>query len=83
MFLPRISNSGITVATAASSPPIMIDSARLRAPTSPPETGASTALQPWATARSLISRASVGSVVVMSTSRPPGFAPARMPRSEK
>ena len=61
----------------------MIDSVLLRAPTSPPETGASTALQPLAAARAWISRASVGSVVVMSTNSVPAFAPARTPCSEK
>ena len=41
MFLPISSNSGFTRAKTASSPPAMMDSVALRAPTSPPETGAS------------------------------------------
>ena len=45
----------------------MIDSAALRAPTSPPETGASTADAPRCLATAAISTARLGSVVVMST----------------
>ncbi len=41
MFLPISSNSGLTRSNTASSPPTMMDKAALRAPTSPPETGAS------------------------------------------
>jgi len=49
---PITSNSGRTRSTAASSPPTMIDRVALRAPTSPPETGASIASTPRARAAS-------------------------------
>ena len=42
MFLPINSNSGFTLAKAASEAPTMMVSAAFFAPTSPPETGAST-----------------------------------------
>ena len=42
MFLPSRSNKGFTLAKAASLPPHMMVSAAFLAPTSPPETGAST-----------------------------------------
>ena len=41
MFLPIAWKSGITRSTASVSPPTMIESVALRAPTSPPDTGAS------------------------------------------
>ena len=50
----------------------MMDSRASRAPTSPPETGASTACAPDSSARRAISTASEGSLVVMSTSNAPG-----------
>ena len=65
------------------SPPIMIDSRASLAPTSPPETGASTEWTPLAFAASAISTASAGSLVVMSTRTEPDFAPARAPCSPR
>lgn len=59
----------------------MMLSAALRAPASPPDTGASTAPQPRAAATSAISLASAGSVVVKSTSSAPGFRLGRMASS--
>ena len=78
-----ISNSGHTRATSSSLPPIMIDSAAFFAPTSPPETGASTAPTRFPVAASAISTASDGSLVVMSTSTEPADAPARAPSSPR
>ena len=51
----------------------MIESLASRAPTSPPETGASTAWTCLALAAWSISIASAGSLVVMSTSTVPGL----------
>ena len=42
MFFPISSNSGLTRANAASVPPHMMESVAFLAPTSPPDTGAST-----------------------------------------
>ena len=71
MVLPMHANSGRTRSKAAASPPTMIDSRASRAPTSPPETGASRLATPRARAAASISRASDGSLVVMSTSTAP------------
>ena len=57
----------------------MIDSVPLRAPTSPPETGASILPTPRAAAASWISIASDGSLVVMSTRTDPAAAPETAP----
>ena len=43
IVLPMVSKSGFKASTTAASPPIMIESRASRAPTSPPDTGASTA----------------------------------------
>ena len=79
MVLPRHSNSGRTRSNTAGSPPTMIDSRASRAPTSPPDTGASRLATPRARAAASISRASEGSLVVMSTSTAPAAAPASAP----
>ena len=71
---PCTRSSGRTASTASASPPTMIDRAAFFAPTSPPDTGASTLATPFAFAASWISRASDGSLVVMSTSTVPGLA---------
>ena len=57
----------------------MIDSRASRAPTSPPETGASTLCTPIFLAASAISTASDGSLVVMSTSDRARRLPASAP----
>lgn len=62
-----------------SSPPAKIERAALRAPRSPPETGASTAWQDLAAAALAISTASEGSEVVMSIMIPVGLRPERTP----
>ena len=51
IVLPIRSSSGRTRANASASPPTMIDSVPLRAPTSPPDTGASSAARPASLAR--------------------------------
>lgn len=58
--------------TTAGSPPAKMESVAVRAPRSPPETGASMAVQDFAAALAEISAARVGSDVVMSTKTPPG-----------
>ena len=58
----------------------MIESVAFRAPTSPPETGASIDSTPRAFAAARISCASVGSLVVMSTRIEPGCARVRASR---
>ena len=52
IVLPMHSNTGCTASTTSLSPPIMIDSAAFFAPTSPPDTGASSACTPFAFAAS-------------------------------
>ena len=59
----------------------MIESVALRAPTSPPETGASRLATPRSRAASKISLASDGSLVLMSTITEPGSAVASTPCS--
>ena len=63
IVLPSASRSGRTRSTVAASPPTMIESVAARAPTSPPETGASSAATPRPAAASWISTASDGSLV--------------------
>jgi len=57
----------------------MMTSLASRAPTSPPETGASSACRPLVAAASEILRASSGLDVVMSISSAPGRAFSMMP----
>ena len=79
MVLPIVSKRGRKASTTSFSPPIMIESRASFAPTSPPETGASTAWTFLALAAWSISIARAGSLVVMSTRTVPGFAPASVP----
>ena len=79
IVLPMTSKRGRKASTTSFSPPIMIDSRASCAPTSPPETGASTAWTFLARAAWSISIARAGSLVVMSTRTVPGFAPASVP----
>ena len=48
MFLPISSKSGFTRSNISALPPTMIDSVPFTAPTSPPETGASSISMPFA-----------------------------------
>ncbi len=73
----------MTAFTASRSPPTMIDNRASRAPTSPPDTGASMLWIFFDLATAYISRARLGSVVVMSTRMLPFFAPERTPRSPR
>ena len=70
---------GFSFSMIGPSPPVKIESVALRAPRSPPDTGASTAEQPAEVAAECISTASEGSEVVMSTMMPPGRKPERGP----
>uniref|UniRef100_A0A0A9EAU2 Uncharacterized protein n=1 Tax=Arundo donax TaxID=35708 RepID=A0A0A9EAU2_ARUDO len=76
---PMSLKSGARRVTTAASPPAKMERVALRAPRSPPETGASTAAHPAAAAAAAISAAREGSEVVMSTRTPPGARPARAP----
>ena len=67
MVVPIASKHGRTASNTSAGPPTMIDSDPLRAPTSPPDTGASSECTPRAAATSAISTAKEGSLVVMST----------------
>ena len=66
-------SSGSSCWNVLSSPPHMMLSVALRAPTSPPLTGASMAPMPLAAAAAAISTASDGSEVVKSTTMEPGL----------
>ena len=70
-------------ATAASDPPTMIDRVALRAPMSPPETGASTLSAPLTTAASASRRAKLGGEVPKSTSNCPGCSRGSTPLAPK
>eukprot|EP01139_Manchomonas_bermudensis_P006200 Amastigsp_a176671_8.p2 type:complete len:133 gc:universal Amastigsp_a176671_8:318-716(+) len=79
MFLPTHWNTGRTASKTCRSPPTMIESRASRAPTSPPDTGASSECTPRSAAALAIRTASDGSDVVRSTTIVPGRAPARTP----
>ena len=79
MVSPIASKHGRTASNTSAGPPTMIDSDPLRAPTSPPDTGASSVCTPREAATSAISTAKEGALVVMSTSTAPGRAPPRAP----
>src|SRR5512139_2281600 len=81
MFLPIASSSGLTRSNTAGLPPTMIDSVALIAPTSPPETGASSISMPRACSFSAMWRVAVGEIVLMSTTTEPGLAPSITPLS--
>merc|ERR1711903_265067 len=83
LILPMHSRSGATASTAGSSPPAKMVSVPFLAPMSPPDTGQSSAAQPFEVAAAAISTASAGSEVVMSTMMPPGLRFARMPSSPR
>ncbi len=79
MVFPRASQHGRSASTTVESPPIIIDNRASRAPTSPPDTGASKLNTPRSSARAAIVSAKDGSLVVMSTSTEPGFARLSVP----
>jgi hypothetical protein len=62
--LPIASRIGRARSNAAASPPTMIDSDALIAPTSPPLTGASSMAAPSDAARSARRRATAGAIVL-------------------
>ena len=73
------SNSGIASAKSASSPPTMMERVALRAPLSPPDTGASITRMPFSLPCSYSCCASEGEEVVMSMASAPGLALSKMP----
>jgi len=79
MLPPMSCSSGMALVSASSLPPHMIESDPALAPTSPPDTGASSANTLPAWACSAILSARLGVEVVMSTSTPPGLSEARTP----
>lgn len=79
MFFPIASNTGFTRSNTAGLPPTMIESVALIAPTSPPDTGASSMSIPRARRRSAKDRVDTGEIVLMSTTTEPGLAPSATP----
>src|SRR5690242_15096495 len=83
IVLPSASNSGRARSTSAASPPTMIERRASIAPSSPPDTGASSVAKPFAFARSAKSRLAAGEMLLMSTTSNPGWAPSAMPSGPK
>src|SRR2546423_4118475 len=85
MVFPSASKSGIARFTSVSSPPTMIARRASIAPTSPPETGASSVRNGGrlAAARFANSREAIGLIVLMSIASRSGRAPAAMPSGPK
>ncbi len=83
MVSPMRLNRGRTLSKASCSPPTMIASFASRAPTSPPETGASREATDRFFASSWMRIAREGSEVVMSQTTQPAPAPARIPSLPK
>src|SRR5919197_2072519 len=81
IVFPSAWKSGIARRTSASSPPIMITRRASIAPTSPPETGASSMRKGgrFACARRAMSLVAAGLIVLMSTRRRPSCAPDATP----
>ena len=79
MFLPINSNSGLTFSKAASLAPIMMVSAAFLAPTSPPDTGASTYSQPSLLILSANAFVSIGEIELMSITTLPALNPSATP----
>ena len=77
--LPMQASTGLTLSKAAASPPTMMVSPPLIAPTSPPDTGASSIVRPFSAIRAAIAWAAAGAMVLMSTKISPGFAPSATP----
>ena len=81
MFLPISSNNGKTFSNVFAGPPTMIDRVALRAPTSPPETGASRYSQPSALIFCANTFVAIGEMELMSTTTWPWLRPAATPFS--
>ncbi len=78
---PITSNSGRARSKSSSEPPTMMESAPSMAPTSPPETGASSIEAPFSRTFSESSSVTTGEIVLMSTSSAPSLIPSRTPSS--
>src|SRR5438445_670166 len=85
IVFPSASKTGIARFTSFSSPPIMIERRASIAPSSPPETGASSVRNSgrFAAARFANSRVAAGEIVLMSIASKPSCAPAAMPSGPK
>src|SRR5260221_6333812 len=79
IVFPSASKTARARSTSAASPPTMIESRASIAPISPPETGASSVLKPFAAARSAMSRDATGEMLLMSTTSSPSCVPSAMP----
>ncbi len=79
IVLPIASRTGLARATSGSPPPTNIVSVPSRAPSEPPETGASTMPTLPAASRRPKSRVEPGEIVEQSTTRLPGLAPTAIP----
>src|SRR2546425_5248430 len=81
IVLPRAWKSGVARFRSASSPPTMIASRASIAPTSPPDTGASSVRNGgrFVAARFARSRVAAGLMVLMSIASSPSWAPLAMP----
>lgn len=77
---PNVSSSGSARSNAPSSPPTMIASVPFSAPRGPPLTGASSTETPRSRPASASRRATLGSEVLVSTTRLSEDAPASTPR---
>src|SRR5215211_3288417 len=75
------SKRGLALSKSSSSPPTMIESVPFLAPTSPPETGASSIPTPLSLAVRASSRARGGEEVLISTMSEPSLAPSNKPPS--
>ena len=81
MVLPITCNTGNAFSNASASPPTMMVSVALRAPISPPETGASNEKTPFSFNFSAIILADAGLMVELSITISPARAPSMIPFS--
>ena len=79
MRWPITSNRGRHASKVGSSPPTITASVALRAPATPPDTGASSMVTPSSAARRASARTTSGEFVERSTITVPGRAPTRRP----
>src|ERR1035437_7378046 len=83
IVLPTASKTGLARATSGSAPPTNIVRVPRRAPSDPPETGASTRPTPCSASRRPKSRVASGEIVEQSMTRLPSSAPSAPPPGPK
>ena len=81
IVLPTASKTALASSKSAASPPTMMDSTALRAPASPPETGASSIRKPFSRACSARAAVTSGRMLEKSMTRVPGSACSKTPPS--